>query len=124
MKEILSFFTGILLMIYGIGFISSCSDDDEEKFTSSVTGIQLNTDKLELTEQDVDTLIATILPDNAPPASVVWTSNADSIATVNNFGVITAVKAGDAIITANIFGKQLTAECAVTVTKRPVPIKK
>lgn len=124
MKKTLSFFIGILLMIYGIGFISSCSDDDEEEFTSSVTGIQLNMDKLELTEQDVDTLIARILPDNAPYASVVWISNADSIATVNDFGVITAVKAGEAIITANIFGKTITAECAVTVTKRPIPIKK
>ena len=105
-----------------IGFISSCSDNEEE-VTYSVTGIQLNTDKLELIELDVDTLIAKILPDNAP-GSVVWTSNADSIATVDDFGVVTAVKTGEAIISANVFGKKLKAECMVMVTRRPIPVQK
>lgn len=121
MKETLLFFVGILWMVYGVGFMSSCSDDKEE-FSSSVTGIQLNTSKLELVEWDKDTLVAQLLPDNASYASVIWNSDADSIATVNDFGVVRAVKEGKAVITARVFGKNLSVECVVSVVRRPIPV--
>ena len=79
---------GILLMGYAIGCMLSCSDDEEELASSAATGIQLDKTELELMELDSDTLVATILPDGLKSLSVVWSSNADSIATVNDFGIV------------------------------------
>ena len=123
MKRILSFLIGILLMGYAIGCMLSCSDDEKELVTSAAIGIRLDKTELELMELESDTLLATILPDGLKSLSVVWSSNADSIATVNDFGIVTAVKEGTAVITASTFGRPFSAECQVTVTKRPVGIR-
>ena len=123
MKRILSFLMGTLLMSYVMGCMFSCSDDEEELAASAATGIQLDKVEMELMELDSDTLVATILPDGLKSLSVVWTSNADSIATVNDFGIVTAVKEGTAVITASTFGRPFSAECQVTVTKRPVAVR-
>ena len=50
--------------------------------------------------------------------TVIWTSSDDTIATVDENGGVTGVKAGNATITAEAGGK--TAQCAVTVTAKPV----
>lgn len=121
MKKVLLFLAGILLVLTGLMY--SCAENEEELSASNAIGIQLDRNELELMEQDVDTLVATILPNNLTSLSVVWTSNADSIATVDNFGVVTAVKAGNAIITASTFGKPFSAECQVTVEKLPVSVE-
>ena len=77
-----------------------------------VNEITLNEDNLELTVGSTVTLKATVTPDNATYPSVTWTSDKESVATVEN-GVITAVSAGTATITANAGGKSAT--CTVTV---------
>ena len=51
--------------------------------------------------------------------SVSWSTNASSIVTVSNNGVVTGVAAGVATITATVEGKQGTA--AITVTDPPPP---
>lgn len=124
MKRSLLFIVGILFAFYGAGLIASCSDDEEEGFAASVTGIKLNKSEMELMELNVDTLVAEILMDGEAKVSVVWASSADSIATVDDFGVVTAVKEGNAVITATTFGEPFSAECSVTVTKRPILIER
>lgn len=57
-------------------------------------------------------LTATILPDNATDTSLIWTSSEETVASVEN-GVITAIKAGTAIITANAVNG-VSGECNVT----------
>lgn len=59
------------------------------------------------------TLTVTLSPSTLSPENVVWSSSSERVATVSG-GVVTAVSAGDAEITATIGG--VSASCMVTVT--------
>ena len=62
-------------------------------------------------------LTATVLPDDAANKTVTWTSSDRSVATVSNNGLVTALTAGTATITATTCdGSNLSATCNVTVT--------
>lgn len=78
----------------------------------AVENVTLDKTSEELTVGGTLTLNATVSPDNATDKTVTWTSSANSVATVKD-GVVTAVKAGKAVITAKAGDK--TAECTVTV---------
>ena len=80
------------------------------------TGVTLDKTTLSLTEGESATLTATVEPENATDKAIVWTSSDNAVATVEN-GVVTAVKAGTATITA-VCGSA-KAECTVTVTAAP-----
>lgn len=58
-------------------------------------------------------LTATILPTEASGVSVSWSTSNDTVAVVDENGVVTPVGAGEAVITAEAGGKQ--AKCSVTV---------
>ena len=83
----------------------------------AVTSIELNKTALSLIEGESETLIATVKPDNATDKTVTWSSSDEKIATVKD-GKVTAVKVGEATITAKAGDK--SAECKVTVS--PVPV--
>lgn len=77
-----------------------------------VTGIMLDKTTVTLDIAATETLTATVSPDNATDKTVVWTSDKPEVATVEG-GVVTAVAAGEAVITAA--AGDFTATCAVTV---------
>ena len=77
-----------------------------------VTGITLNQSALDLLVNEKDTLTATVTPDNATDKTVTWTSSDEAVATVSG-GVVTAVGAGEATITAQ--AGEFSATCVVTV---------
>ncbi len=77
-----------------------------------VTGVTLDKSVMTLTVGQTDTLMATVSPENATYPEVTWTSSNKNVATVKN-GVVTAVSAGDAVITATA-GDQ-SATCNVSV---------
>ena len=81
--------------------------------TISVESITLNKTQLSLVKGATETLAATVLPTTATDKAVTWKSSDTAVATVEN-GVVTAVAAGNATITAKAGEK--TATCAVTVT--------
>ena len=81
--------------------------------TISVESITLNKTELSLVKGATETLTATVLPTTATDKAVTWESSDTAVATVEN-GVVTAVAAGKATITAKAGEK--TATCAVTVT--------
>ena len=66
-----------------------------------------------MTETESATLTATVLPADATDPTVTWSSDNEEVATVDANGVVTAHKAGSAIITATAGEK--TATCPVTV---------
>ena len=81
--------------------------------TISVESITLNKTQLSLVKGATETLTATVLPTTATDKAVTWKSSDTAVATVKD-GIVTAVAAGNATITAKAGEK--TATCAVTVT--------
>lgn len=78
------------------------------------TGVELNRDSANLVVGNTLQLTASLQP-NGATGSVTWSSNNTSVATVSNTGLVTAVSAGNAIITARI-SENITATCSITVT--------
>lgn len=83
--------------------------------TGMVSEVTLDKTETSIEEGKTQTLKATVTPEGA--GTVSWKSSDTSIATVKN-GVVTAVSAGTATITATAGGKSAT--CKVTVTAAPV----
>ena len=61
------------------------------------------------------TLAGTVLPANATDKSLTWTSDNESVVTVDNNGFIYAISPGTAIITVKTVLAEKTATCTVTV---------
>ena len=86
--------------------------------TYEVTGVSLNKSTTTLTVGGSETLTATVTPNEASDKDVKWESSDTSVATVAN-GVVTAVGAGTATITAT--AGDVSATCTVTVERPYVP---
>lgn len=83
----------------------------------SCTSITLNETAKALLLNETVTLVPTILPVDADVQTVAWSTSDSSVATVSDTGVVTAVGAGTATITARTRdGSNLTATCEITVT--------
>ena len=89
--------------------------------TVAVTGVSLNASSGELTVNGQTTLTATVVPDNATNKTVTWTSSAPTVATVVN-GVVTALSAGTAVITAKTEDGGFTATYSLTVKVATVDV--
>ena len=80
------------------------------------TSIALNQTTATLKASETLTLVATVLPENATDKSVTWMSSDESVAMVDENGVVTAIAVGEAIITAITGdGSNLSATCKVIV---------
>lgn len=75
--------------------------------------ITLNKSTTTIAASSTETLTATTVPADA---EVTWTSSNSEIAQVSSAGLVTAVAAGEATITASIDSGAKTATCVVTVT--------
>ena len=90
-------------------------DTKEQTGSTEVTSVTLNKSALSLEVGKTGQLSATVLPNSATNKSVSWSSNNEAVATVSSKGIVTAKKAGTAVITATaVNGK--SASCTVTVT--------
>jgi len=86
------------------------------------TGIQLDASTLAVAEGSTKELTVLPVPDGAKLEGVTWTSSDPAVATVDENGVVTGVKAGTATITVTMDG--FTAVCTVTVNPvEPVPVR-
>ena len=88
--------------------------------TVPVERVSLNFSSITLQESETRTLTASVYPENATDKTVTWASSNTSVATVVD-GLVTAVREGTATITASCGGKSAT--CAVTVTKKVIPVE-
>ena len=88
----------------------------------NVTEVTLDKTELTLTEGETGTLTATVRPDNADNRKVTWSSDKTEIATVDGDGKVTAVKAGEAVVTVTTEDGGKTATCKVTVKAKAVPV--
>lgn len=88
----------------------------------NVTEVTLDRTELTLTEGETETLTATVRPDNADNRKVTWSSDKTDVATVGGDGRVTAVKAGEAVVTVTTEDGGRTATCKVTVKAKTVPV--
>ena len=82
--------------------------------TIKVESITLNKSEVTLVEGETFSLVATISPIDATDPSVAWSSSNSIVATVDNNGLITAIKEGTAIISAS--NGNVKATCSVSVS--------
>lgn len=87
-------------------------------YTTLVREVSLNKTELALTAGDMQTLTATIIPDDANNKNVSWSSDKPSVAMVDENGNVTAVAVGTANITVKTVDGEKTAVCVVTVTAK------
>ena len=99
---------------YDVGTYSMTGTKEAEV---SVESVGLDNTSLSIEEGNSYTLSATINPSNATDKSVVWTSDNENVAKVEN-GKVTAVSEGTATITETTNDGKHTASCKVTVTKK------
>lgn len=86
----------------------------------AVSGIIFDNSTLTVEVGKQDTITAIVQPDNASVKHLVWSSDNETVATVEN-GIVTGVSAGSATITATASDNSgVTATCAVIVN---IPVK-
>ncbi len=88
-----------------------------------ITSIFLNKSSISLYVGNTETLVATILPNNATNKDLVWTSSNSNIVSVEN-GKITAKDIGSATITVSNTDGTKKATCSVTVINKESASKK
>jgi len=80
------------------------------------TSLTLDVTEASLAPSEILTLTATLLPEDATNPMLTWTSSNEKVATVDEYGVVTAVADGEATITVSTTdGSNLSATCIVTV---------
>ena len=85
------------------------------------TGIKLDRTEVSLERDATVQLAATVTPVDADDRTVIWSSNDNGIARVDDNGRVTAVSVGTTTITATTNdGSGLTASCTLTVTPKTV----
>lgn len=97
-----------LLFLFSVVAVFSCAED------TVVDVISLNAVSMQMITGDKTRLTADVLPANP---GVVWASSDETVAMVDEAGLVEAVSEGEAVITAASGG--MTAECLVTVLTVP-----
>jgi len=83
-----------------------------------VTAVKLDRDSLKLLVGETQRLKATVQPDDATNQDVIWSSSHPKVASVDEDGVVTAHKAGEATITVTTADGGKTDTAAITVRKK------
>ena len=87
-----------------------------------VESISLNKTSAELVEGESLTLSANISPSNATNKKISWKSDNTGVATVDQNGNVTAIKAGKATVSVTSEEGRKTASCAVTVKAKVITV--
>ena len=83
--------------------------------TVLVSSISLNKTNMVLNEGEYDSILATVLPENATNRNVEWTSDDETIATVT-WGTVSGIKVGTTTVRATATdGSGVTVACSVSV---------
>ena len=128
MKCLKNFSSALCMILIFSCVMISCGEDNEEIFptpptpsTSSPT-IILSAEALTLEIGETYTLVASFDPSDTPNKAHTWTSSDPSVVTVDETGLLNALKVGDAVITATALDGGNTAQCKVSVVEEIIPI--
>lgn len=94
------------------------SESDDDSKTVHVTGVVLNEKEISIQIGSSFILKAAVVPENASDKDVFWTSSDFEIATVNQEGLVNAMKIGTATISVTTKDGEFTEECKVTVIEK------
>ncbi|WP_414733977.1 leucine-rich repeat protein [Acetobacterium carbinolicum] len=123
--------TGVITAVApGTAIMQGKTEDGSFTNTCSVTvtpvqveKVTLNQDSLSVAVAKTAQLIATVTPTNAADKTLTWSSNDESIATVDANGMVTGNKKGTAIITVTSVDGAKVASCTVNVIQPVTGIK-
>ena len=102
---------------HSINFGKMTKSGDFREPTIPATEIKISTQQLELWEGSSFQMDAIVLPNEADN-EVVWSSSDESVAEVEEYGLIRAVKSGEATVTVQTADGSRSASCVVTVGER------
>lgn len=108
--------------IIGIALLMLMAACDKGQEAVHVSEITLNSQALTLVVGDSEELTATVSPFNADNATILWTTSNASVAKVDK-GIVTAIAAGTATITAKADDGGLSDVCEVTVISAKIDLK-
>lgn len=111
-----NYFKYIILATIGVIIFYACKDEVNYIKVTSIT-----LDKKTITLHSVgeaETLVATVLPDNATNKSVTFESSRTTIATVKSNGLVTAISAGTTTITVTTEDGSHSETCEVKVIEK------
>ena len=112
----------VFLMAATLTILAGCWDDPSDKGIPPkvrpnvpLEGIELSTTAMEIMVSKKQLVYVTYTPENASNKTMIWSSSASNIASVDNWGEVTGVKEGTATITAVSEEGEFKVECVVTV---------
>jgi len=95
-----------------------------EKNVINVDSVRLSKTNETIKEGATLSLNATILPVDATNKNVTWESSNESVATVDESGIVTGIKEGTTTITVKSVDGNKTATCTITVEKNVINVEK
>lgn len=117
-RRLIALFTILL----SVSLIATYSCKKEKDKSVAVTEVRLNKASVTLVEGDTEELMATVMPENATDKGIEWKSSDESVATVSQTGLVTALKEGSSAITVITNDGGFKATCDVTVNKKVIAV--
>lgn len=117
-RRLIALFTILL----SVSLIATYSCKKEKDKSVAVTEVRLDKTATTLVEGDTEELMATVMPENATDKGIEWKSSDESVATVSQTGLVTALKEGSSAMTVITNDGGFTATCAVTVNKKTIAV--
>ena len=117
-RRLIALFTILL----SVSLIATYSCKREKDKSVAVTEVRLDKTATTLFEGDTEELMATVMPENATDKGIEWKSDNESVATVSQTGLVTALKDGSATITVITNDGGFRASCEVTVKKKVIAV--
>ena len=111
----------LLAVTAGTAEVTMASKDGKITETKTIrvvvspTGIKMPETFQMSMDQPEDAFTASVVPEDATDAKITYTSGDTDVLTVAEDGTITALKDGEATVTATIDGTEVKSECVVTV---------
>ena len=117
-RRLIALFTILL----SVSLIATYSCKKEKDKSVAVTEVRLDKTATTPFEGDTEELMATVMPENATDKGIEWKSDNESVATVSQTGLVTALKDGSATITVITNDGGFRASCEVTVKKKVIAV--
>ena len=117
-RRLIALFTILL----SVSLIATYSCKKEKDKSVAVTEVRLDKTATTLVEGDTEELMATVMPENATDKGIEWKSSDESVATVSQNGLVTALKEGSSAITVITNDGGFSASCEVTAKMKVIAV--